>query len=103
MIACQIVYAHDFAISSATTLPVHGIQGNPLAADSFETLVDISEYVCAMCLCDSQWIDPDADGCNGADFLEETDMLRLDSMLFLTQLHIRYALKAQVCYCTIMP
>ena len=72
------------------------VQGNPLAAESFETLVDISEYSCAMCLCDRLWVDPDADSSNGVDFMEERDMLRLDSMLLLVQLHIRYALQAQV-------
>ena len=72
-----------------------GAQGNPLAAESFETLVDISEYSCAMCLCDRLWVDPDADSSNGVDFMEERDMLRLDSMLLLVQLHIRYALQAK--------
>jgi hypothetical protein len=71
------------------------VQGNPLAAETFETLVDMGEYSCAMCLCDRLWVDPDAESSNGVDFMEEKDMLRLDSMLLLVQLHIRHALQAK--------
>ena len=76
-------------------LMCHSMQGNPLAAETFESLVNMAEYSCAVCLCDRLWVDPDNDSSNGVDFMEEKDMLRLDSMLLLVQLHIRYALKAQ--------
>jgi hypothetical protein len=67
--------------------------GNPLAAESFETLVDSSpEFSCAMCLFDNLWVDPDANSSNSVDFLKEKDMLRLDSTLLFAQLHIRCAL-----------
>ena len=78
-------------------LHVSHCYGNPLNAETFESLVDISNYSCAMCLCDNKWVDPDSDSTNGVDFLEQSDMLRLDSMLLLVQLHIRTALSRQVC------
>lgn len=77
---------------AVTCLHVRHCQGNPLDAETYDTLVDISDYNCAMCLCDAKWIDPDSDSTNGVDFLEQGDMLRLDSMLLLVQLHIRTAL-----------
>lgn len=76
-------------------LHVYHLHGDPMAPGTFTSVIDIAEYACAMCLCDQKWVDPDADASNGVDFLEQRDMLRLDSMLLLVQLHIRTALRAQ--------
>ena len=72
------------------------VQSDPLEAATFEEAVDVSQFSVAICLCDQRWIDPDADSSNGVDFLEQRDMLRLDSMLLLVQLHLRSALRARV-------
>lgn len=36
-------------------LHVSHVYGNPMAAATFTTLVNVSEYECAMCLCDQKW------------------------------------------------
>lgn len=72
------------------------LQGDPLDAAQLRRNVNIGEFACAICLCDRLWLDPDGDSSNGIDFLEEKDMLRLDSMLLLVQLHIRQALQSRV-------
>ena len=40
-------------------------------------------------MCDQMWLDPDLDARNGIMMAEESDMLRLDSMIMMVQLSIR--------------
>lgn len=52
-------------------------------------------YKCVIVLCDQMWLDPDLDARNGILMQDESDMLRLDSMIMSVQLSIRQLLEVR--------
>lgn len=47
--------------------------------------VDLSEFKCAIVLCDERWMDPDMDDTNGIDTLDQPSVLRLDATMMVVQ------------------
>ena len=70
-----------------------GVRGDPLKIAQLRRRVKVTEYKCAIVLCDQSWQDPDLDLSNGLDLLSEADTLRLDSLVMTVQLNIRKLLE----------
>ncbi len=63
---------------------VHHIRADPLLRGPLSK-IDLSDFRCAMVLCDEQWVDADLDETNGIDNLDEPSVLRLDSLAMVVQ------------------
>ncbi|KAK9845991.1 hypothetical protein WJX81_007900 [Elliptochloris bilobata] len=82
------------ARSMLRRLELRHVSGNPLEADEMTSRLDVTQYTTAIVLCDQSWVDPDLDDTNGIQGLDERrDVLRLESLILLVQLHLRKALQ----------
>lgn len=72
---------------------VHHVNANPLQRSSLAAKLDMSTFRCALVLCDELWVDPDSYDGNGIDSLDEPSVLRLDSLVMVTQLNVRKLLE----------
>ncbi|WIA29180.1 hypothetical protein OEZ86_011691 [Tetradesmus obliquus] len=84
------------AVLQNTTLDyikVHHVNANPLQRSSLAAKLDMSTFRCALVLCDELWVDPDSYDGNGIDSLDEPSVLRLDSLVMVTQLNVRKLLE----------
>ena len=72
---------------------VLGVRGDPLKINQLRRRIDVTDYKCAIVLCDEAWQDPDLDLSNGLDLVSEADTLRLDALVMTVQLNIRKLLE----------
>lgn len=74
-------------------LQVCHVIANPLQRSSLASKLDMSTFRCAVVLCDELWVDPDSNDSNGIDGVDEPSVLRLDSLVMVTQLNVRKLLE----------
>eukprot|EP00775_Hariotina_reticulata_P013650 gene13650-13773_t len=78
---------------SLENLTVRHVHANPLLRSSLASKLDLASFRCCLCLCDELWVDPDSNDANGIESLDEPSVLRLDSLVMVTQLNIRKLLE----------
>mmetsp|Transcript_41378 Transcript_41378/g.98101 ORF Transcript_41378/g.98101 Transcript_41378/m.98101 type:complete len:330 (+) Transcript_41378:2761-3750(+) len=68
------------------------LEGNPLNPKQLEDL-PLQDFNSIIVLCDKAWMDPDLDPYNGIDARAPEDMLRMDSLVMMVQVHVRMLLE----------
>lgn len=79
-----------------TNTQVLGVRGDPLKINQMRRRIDVTEYKCAIILCDFSWQDPDLDPSNGLTMISQADTLRLDALVMTVQLNIRKLLEVLI-------
>jgi hypothetical protein len=82
MLALAQLTDHTLAVSPPQ---VRHVLADPLQRSSLAGALDVSQFRCAVVLCDESWVDPDNNEANGLDSLDEPSVLRLDSLVMVAQ------------------
>jgi len=66
------------------------VQADPLQRAQLEAALgtiqsSMSEFKCAVVLCDHQWLDPDRDDANGLGSVDAPSVLRIDALIMTVQ------------------
>jgi len=78
----------DCSMRNVSRIKVSHIHGDPLNPQQLEQL-PLEHFNSVIVLCDKRWIDPDVDAANGIDVRDTGDMLRMDSLVMMVQIHVR--------------